>query len=86
MTRGGDDLGASLDMGTLGFATWIVGLGKAPKKRLRVVELAIAAAQKVAEATTSGATMQLSKELAVGVSEAAVVRAQVEHACRLVER
>ena len=83
--EGGDDLEASLDMGTLGFATWIVGLGKAPKKRLHVVEQAIAAAQQAKAAMT--ATVQFSEKPAVGVSEVvAVVRAQVEHACRLVER
>ena len=42
-----------LDMGTLGFATWIVGLDKAPKRRLRVVKRAIASAQKAVEVATT---------------------------------
>ena len=77
--EGGDDLEAPLDMGTLGFATWIVGLGKASKKRLRVVKQAIASAQRAVQAATTGGDVAASQA-------AAVARAQVEHVCRVVER
>lgn len=78
-----------LDMGTLGFATWLVGLDKATTKsqRLDVVTQAIASAQKAVEAVISGATVQAGEEPAADASQATVIaKAQVQHVCRLVER
>lgn len=80
------DLDGPLDMGTPGFATWIVGLDEAPNKRLRVVKQAIASAKKTKAAVSSDATAEAGDEPTADAQAAAIAKAQVEHVCRLVER
>lgn len=80
-----DSLDRGLDMGTLGFATWIVEL-KDPKKRGRVVKRAIEAAQRAMEAASSGATATAGDEGVADAPAACAANHQRRHAAFNLER